>query len=70
MRKMLLLTLALAASSAALLSPAAAKPSSGACVTFCSTPNPCGYVCCYQECCGRLCHDLSCAPPPPCGIDN
>lgn len=71
MRKMMLLTFALAVSSVALLSPAPAKAVGGGgnCVTFCTTPNACGYVCCYQTCCGSRCVDLDCAPPPPCG-DN
>jgi hypothetical protein len=68
MRKLVLLALALAASAAGLLSPAPVKASG--CVTYCSTPNACGYVCCYQQCCGRTCVDLDCAPPPPCGEEN
>lgn len=72
MRRFLLLMLALVCSSATLLSPAPVKaaPGGGNCVTYCSAPNPCGYVCCFQQCCGNICVDLDCAPPPPCGEEN
>lgn len=68
MRKLMLVILALVSSTAALLSPASAKASN--CTTYCSDPNPCGYVCCYMECCGKRCVDLDCAPPPPCEGEN
>lgn len=72
MRKLILLTLMLLGGFAAgLLSPhpAAAAPPGGTCVTYCNT-DPCGYTCCYEECCGSRCVILDCAPPPPCGNNN
>lgn len=68
MRKLMLVILALVISVAALLAPAPVK--ANGCITYCTDPNPCGYVCCYMECCGSRCVDLDCAPPPPCGGDN
>ncbi len=68
MRKLMLVILALVISTAALLPLAPANADD--CITYCTTPNPCGYVCCYMQCCGRSCVDLLCAPPPPCGGDN
>jgi hypothetical protein len=73
MRKLMMLSLlVLGAAVAGLFSPrpAAASGSGGTCVTYCSVPNACGYVCCFQTCCGNRCVDLDCAPPPPCGGDN
>ena len=71
MRKLILLTLALASAAAGLLSPLQAKPPGGGnCVTHCTTPNACGYICCYERCCGDNCVILDCAPPPPCGGEN
>ncbi|HEV8241396.1 MAG TPA: hypothetical protein VGS57_18675, partial [Thermoanaerobaculia bacterium] len=62
---MMLLTFALAASAVALLAPAPATAAAGGnCVTFCMAPDACGFVCCYQTCCGSSCFDLDC--PPPC----
>jgi hypothetical protein len=68
MRKLMLMVLALVISTAAFLSPAPATASG--CITYCSDPNPCGYVCCYMQCCGNRCVDLDCAPPPPCEGTN
>jgi hypothetical protein len=71
-KKLLLVTLIAAGTLTGLFSPAPAKASGGtggSCVTYCSTPNACGYVCCFQQCCNGRCIDLDCAPPPPCG-DN
>jgi hypothetical protein len=73
MRKLMMLSLLVLGASVAGLfspSPAAAAPPGGTCVTYCSVPNACGYVCCFQQCCGSRCIDLDCAPPPPCGGDN
>jgi hypothetical protein len=73
MRKlMLLMLLVLGGFTAGLFSApvAEASPPGGPCVTYCSTPNACGYVCCYQQCCGSRCVDLDCAPPPPCGDES
>ena len=73
MRKlMLLMLLVLGGFAAGLFSPPAveAAPPGGPCVTYCTTPNACGYVCCYQQCCGSNCVDLDCVPPPTCGGDN
>lgn len=72
MRKLLLLSLVLAGSVAGLLSPspASGRPPGIDCVTYCTVPNACGYVCCFQQCCGDRCVDLDCAPPPPCEGDN
>jgi hypothetical protein len=70
MRKlMLVVTLALAGAAAGLFSPSPAK-AAGSCVTYCTTPNACGYVCCYRECCNGRCFILDCAAPPPCGGDS
>ena len=68
MRKLFLLGLTLfACTSAGLFSaPAAASGGGGNCVTFCSDPDPCGYVCCFETCCGNRCIQLDCAPPPQC----
>ena len=49
---------------------APAKATGGSCVTYCTTPNACGYVCCFEQCCNGRCIQLDCAPPPPCGGDN
>lgn len=69
MRKLMALSLlVLGASAAGLFSPRPADATT--CVTYCTTPNACGYVCCFQECCGSRCIDLDCAPPPPCDGDN
>jgi hypothetical protein len=68
MRKLILLSLALVVSAAGLLVPAPAT--AGGCQTHCSVPNACGYVCCYERCCGSNCVILDCAPPPPCGAEN
>ena len=71
MRKLILLTLALVSAAAGLLAPLQAKPpGGGSCVTHCTSPNPCGYICCYERCCGGNCVILDCAPPPPCGEEN
>jgi hypothetical protein len=72
MRKLIVLSLLVLGGSAAGLfnAPAAASGGGGTCITYCSTPNACGYVCCYQQCCGNRCVDLDCAPPPPCGELN
>ena len=73
MRKLVLLSLALAFSVAGLVTPPAASAGRcdyNSCVTYCSSPNACGYVCCYQQCCGDCCVDLDCAPPPPCEGEN
>lgn len=68
MRKLLfVLLLVVTGFAAGLFTPAPVAGST--CVTYCSDPNPCGYVCCFMTCCGRICVDLDCAPPPPCG-DN
>ncbi|HEX4960306.1 MAG TPA: hypothetical protein VF173_05675 [Thermoanaerobaculia bacterium] len=70
MRKLMLIaTLALTGAAAGLFSSPRAE-AGGNCVTYCSTPNACGYVCCFQQCCDGRCIDLDCAPPPPCGGDN
>jgi hypothetical protein len=68
MRKLMLAVLVLAGSMTGLLSPPVATADN--CVTYCTTPNPCGYVCCFQQCCDGRCVDLDCAPPPPCEGDN
>ncbi|HSS48105.1 MAG TPA: hypothetical protein VLX28_04095, partial [Thermoanaerobaculia bacterium] len=60
--------LTLAAAASGLYSPKTATADT--CVTFCSPANACGYICCYQQCCGNRCIDLDCAPPPPCPGDN
>ncbi len=70
MRKLMMLSLLVLGASVAGLSPRSAAASGGDCVTYCTTPNACGYVCCFQTCCGNRCVDLDCAPPPPCGGDN
>lgn len=68
MRRLLLLSLVLAASVSGVLS--SPPPATAAdCVTYCAT-DACGYTCCYQRCCGKTCVFLSCAPPPPCEIYN
>lgn len=73
MRKLMLMALIVAAAAlTGLFSPPPAQATGGtggSCVTYCTTPNACGYVCCFQQCCGGRCIDLDCAPPPPCG-DN
>ena len=64
MRKLVSVFLLIAAVFAAgLFSPSATADT---CVTFCSDPDPCGYVCCFEQCCGKRCVILDCAPPPPC----
>jgi hypothetical protein len=69
MRKlMLLVLLILGGSAAGLFSPS--RAAAGNCVTHCTDPDPCGYVCCYEQCCGNRCVILDCAPPPPCGENN
>lgn len=68
MRKLLLILVALAGSAAGLLSPPPVQ--ADGCVTYCAVMNSCGYICCYQQCCGNRCVDLDCAPPPPCDGDN
>ncbi|HEX9943545.1 MAG TPA: hypothetical protein VGG03_16145 [Thermoanaerobaculia bacterium] len=69
MRKlMLMVLLALGGSAAGLFSPPPAAADN--CVTYCTNPDPCGYVCCYKQCCGGRCVALDCAPPPPCGENN
>jgi hypothetical protein len=71
MRKLMLMTLIVAAAAlTGLFSPPPAQATGGSCVTYCTTPNACGYVCCFQQCCNGRCIDLDCAPPPPCGGDN
>ena len=72
MRKLILVSLLVLGGSAAgfFNAPAAASGGGGSCVTYCSTPNACGYVCCYQQCSGNRCVDLDCAPPPPCDGSN
>ena len=70
MRKLILLALTVLLCSAVGLfsTPAAASRcfSNGNCVTHCSDPDPCGYVCCFETCCGDCCIQLDCAPPPQC----
>ena len=68
MRKLVLAILVLVGSVAGFLSPSPAK--AGSCVTYCSAPDPCGYVCCFQQCCNGRCVDLDCAPPPLCEGNN
>jgi hypothetical protein len=69
MRKLMSVLLLVVGGSAAGLFTA--SPAAGSnCVTYCSAPDPCGYVCCFQQCCGRICVDLDCAPPPPCEGNN
>ena len=69
MRKLLFLALfVLGGLAAGLFSPRPADATT--CVTYCTDPNACGYVCCFEQCCGSRCIDLDCAPPPPCGGDN
>jgi hypothetical protein len=64
MRKLILLTLTvLVCSAVGLFSAPAAASGGGNCVTYCTDPDPCGYVCCFQTCCGNRCVDLDCAPP-------
>ena len=70
MRKLMLMTLIVAGALTGLFSPAPAKATGGSCVTYCTTPNACGYVCCFEQCCNGRCIQLDCAPPPPCGGDN
>lgn len=71
MRKLVLLSLALVFAVAGLAAPASAvRCDYNHCVTYCSSPNACGYVCCYQRCCGSCCVDLDCAPPPFCPGEN
>jgi hypothetical protein len=69
MRKlMLVMLLALAGSAAGLFSAPEVKADD--CVTYCMSPNACGYICCYERCCNGRCVNLDCAPPPPCGDEN
>lgn len=69
MRRLLLLSLVLAASVSGVLS--SPPPATAAdCVTYCTTPDACGHYCCYMQCCGKTCVFFSCAPPPPCEIYN
>jgi len=73
MRKLVLLgILALIATVTGLTSPPPTEAAGGGgnCVTYCAPVNSCGYICCYQTCCGNRCIDLDCAPPPPCPGDN
>jgi hypothetical protein len=67
MRRLLMLSLVLAGSLSGLLSPAPVTASD--CVLYCTTPDPCGYSCCYRECCGKTCVFLACPPPLECGTD-
>jgi hypothetical protein len=65
MRKLFLLALTiLVCSTAGLFSAPAAQAAD--CVTLCTDPDPCGYVCCFETCCGNRCVQLDCAPPPQC----
>jgi hypothetical protein len=69
MRKLFLLSvLTLAAAASGLYSPKTATADT--CVTYCHPANSCGYICCYQTCCGNRCVDLDCASPPSCPGDN
>jgi hypothetical protein len=68
MRRLLMLSLVLAGTVSGFLSPAPVTAQD--CILYCTTPDACGYSCCYRECCGKTCVFLACPPPLDCENNN